>query len=79
MASQDFLFYSLGFGFLILVGFLSYAAFRLAESFRTLTQILQTVEDVSNYIDKLASVIKVGILNLSQIFLKKGGEKNGKK
>lgn len=78
MLSQDFLFYSLGVGFLILVGFLSYAVYSLAQSLKALTQILQDVENISNYIDKLENQIKLGILNLLHIFLKKGGEKNGK-
>lgn len=83
MTSQDFFFYSVGLSFLILVGFVSYVAYRLAESFKTLTQILQNVDgisaDISNDIDKLVDGIKSGFLNLLRIFLRKGGEKNGKK
>lgn len=79
MASQDFLFYSLGLGFLILVGFLSYAAYSLAQSLKTLTLILKNAEDISNDINKLEKGIKFRLLNLLHIFSKKGGEKNGKK
>lgn len=80
MASQDFLFYALGFGFLILVGFLSYASFCLAKSLKTLTLILQNAEDISNDLDKLEHGIKFGLLNLLHIFSKKeGGEKMANK
>jgi gas vesicle protein len=76
MTSQDFLFYSVGLGFLILVGFLSYTSFCLAKSLKTLTLILQDAEDISNDIDKLEHGIKSGLLNLLGIFSKKeGGEK----
>ena len=79
MASQDFLFYSLGLGFLILVGFLSYAAYCLAKSLKTLSLILQDAEDISNDINKLEKGIKSRLLNLLRIFLKKGGEKKWQK
>lgn len=75
MPAQDFLFYSVGFGFLILVGFVSYAAYRLAESFKKFTQILQNVEgiseDISKDVDKLVTGIKSWLLNLVRIFIKK--------
>lgn len=75
MNSQDFLFYSVGIGFLILVGFVSLAAYRLAQSFKKITLILQNAEnlseDISNDLEKLKSGVKLGILNLLQIFLKK--------
>lgn len=76
MVSQDFLFYSLGLGFLVLVGFLSYAAYSLAQSLKTLTLVLKNAEDISNDIGELKNGIKFGLLNLLHIFFKKkGGEK----
>lgn len=75
MVSQDFLFYSLAFGFLILVGLLSYAAYSLAQSLKTLTRILKNAENISDDIGKLEKGIKFRLLNLLHIFIKKGGEK----
>ncbi|MDO8638646.1 MAG: hypothetical protein Q7R43_03655 [Candidatus Daviesbacteria bacterium] len=75
MTSQDFFLYSVGLGFLILVGFVSLSAYRLAESLKKITQILQNVEgiseDISNDIDNLVDRIKSGVLNLLHIFIKK--------
>lgn len=75
MNSQDFLFYSVGIGFLILVGFVSFASYRLAQSLKKITQILQNAEnlseDISDDLEKLKSGVKLGVLNLLQIFLKK--------
>ncbi len=78
MLSQDFLFYSLGIGFLVLVGFLSYAAYQLAQSLRTLNLILQNAEDITSDVDMIKNGVKFGFLNILSMFLKKGGEKNGK-
>ncbi|MDD2823402.1 MAG: hypothetical protein PHQ59_04980 [Candidatus Daviesbacteria bacterium] len=68
MTSQDFLFLSLGTGFLILAGFISYAAYHLAQSLKTLKLILENAEDVSEDIDKLKNTIKFGLLDLLRIF-----------
>lgn len=77
MVSQDFLFYSLGVGFLILVGFLSYAVYCLAKSLKTLTLIFQNAENISNEIGKLGTGIRFGLQSLLNIFLKKRSEKKG--
>lgn len=79
MVSQDFLFYSLGIGFLILVVFFSYVAYHLAKCLKTLAVILHNVADISNDIDKIENAIKFGMLSLSHLFLKKGGEKENDK
>lgn len=75
MTSQDFLYYALGFGFLVLVGFLSLAAYRMSESLQRLTQILQNAEDISEDISsdigKLKNGIRLALLNLLQLFIKK--------
>ena len=78
MTSQDFLFYSLGIGFLILVGFLSYAAFNLSQTLKKSTSILEKVDDITKDVDDLKNVIKHGIQYLMNLFTKKGGDKNGK-
>lgn len=82
MTSLNFLYYALGIGVLILVGFLSYAAFNLSQSLKKLTSILVKVDDVAKDADDLKNSIKQGILDLISIFIKKkpeGGENNVKK
>ncbi len=80
MVSSDFLFYSLGIGFLILVGFVCYAAVNLSQTLKKLTSILVKVDDIAKDAEDLKNTIKLGILNLMSMFLKKGkgGDKNGK-
>ena len=81
MISLNFLYYSLGIGFLILVGFLSYAAFSLSKTLKKLTSILVKVDDVAKDADDLKNYIKQGILYLTNMFvnrnmiIKKGGDK----
>jgi len=68
----------LGIGFLILVGFLSYAALSLSKTLKKLTSILIKVDDVAKDADDLKNYIKQGILYLTKFFVKKGGDKDGK-
>lgn len=78
MSSLNFLYYSLGIGFLILVGFLSYAAFSLSRSLKELTSILIKIDDIAKDAEELKNYIKQGILYLKNLFIKKGGDKNDK-
>lgn len=78
MISQNFLYCSLAIGFLILVGFLSYAAFNLSKTLKEATSILTKVDDVAKDVDELKNGIKSGILTLISMFIKKGGDKNVK-
>jgi hypothetical protein len=78
MVSLNFLYFSLGIGFLILVGFLSYAAFSLSKSLKKLTSILVKVDDVAKDADDLKNYVKQGISYLMNMFVKKGGDKHGK-
>ena len=79
MVSLNVLYYSLAIGFLILVGFLSYAAFNLSKTLKELASILIKVDDVAKDAEELKNFIKNGILYLKEIFVKKGGDKDGKK
>jgi len=74
-SSQDFLFFALGIGFLILVGFLSYAAYNIAQTFKQSTSILIKVDDITKDVEDFKDFIKYGILYLKDIIFKKGGEK----
>ena len=80
MVSQDFLFYSLGIGFLILVGFVSYAAYNLSLTLKELTSILTKVDDIAQDAEDLKNYIKKGIMSFLNLFVaRKGGGKNDKK
>lgn len=78
MISSDFLNYSLGIGFLILVGFVSYAFYNLSQTLKTSTSILTKVDDITKDVESLKDVIKNGILYLMNIFKKKEVKGNGK-
>lgn len=77
--SQDFLFYSLGVGFLILVGFISYSFYNLSKSLKEATSILEKVDSITKDVESLKDLIKNGILYLLSIFNKKEVKKNGNK
>lgn len=79
MVSLNVLYYSLAIGFLILVGFLSYAAFNLSQTFRKSTSILKKVDDIAEDAEELKNFLKQGTIYLKDIFFKKGGDKHGKK
>lgn len=78
MNSLDILYYSLAAGFLILVGFLSYAAFNLSQTLKESTSILKKVDAIAKDAEELKNYIKSGILYLKSLFVKKGGDKHGK-
>ncbi len=62
VTSQDILFYCLAVGFLVLVGFLSYAAYRLAETLESLKAVLDNIEDTTKDINLIKNKIKLGAL-----------------
>lgn len=78
MTSLDLLYVSLAVGFLILVGFVSYAAYNLSRTLKELTSILEKVDDITKDVDELKNHIKNGILYLKDLLVRKGGDKNGK-
>jgi hypothetical protein len=89
MISQNFLYYSLGVGFLILVGFLSWAAFSLSKTLKRLTSILEKADDLAKDADDLKNYAKSGIMYLVNLVIGKrpparraygpdGGDKHGK-
>jgi hypothetical protein len=78
MTPQSFLYFSLGIGFLILVGFLSYAAFSLSKTLKRLTSILVRIDSVAADAEELKNFLKTGILYLKNMFVKKGGDKDDK-
>lgn len=79
MVSLNFLYYSLGIGFLVLVGFLSYSAFNLSKTLKELDSILVKVDDMAKDAEELKNFIKSGIFYLKELLVKKGGDTDGKK
>lgn len=71
MTSQDLLNYSVSSGFLILVGFVSYAFYNLSQTLKESTSILTKVDDITKDVESLKDIIKNGILYLVSIFKKK--------
>lgn len=71
MDSLDLLHYSFSVGFIILVGFFAYALYYLAQALKSLKQVLENTEDITNDVTMLKNGLKLGILNFLNIFLKK--------
>jgi hypothetical protein len=79
MNSLNFLYASLGIGFLVLVGFISYAFFNLSQALKQSTSILKKVDDITKDVNNLKNLIKSGILYLLSMFNKKEVKKNDNK
>jgi hypothetical protein len=77
VTSFNFLNYALGIGFLVLVGFLSYAAFNLSKTLKELTLILERIDDMTKDVDDLENYIKHGVLYFKSLFSKKGRRSEG--
>lgn len=84
MNLQDFLYLSLAVGFLILVGFISFAAYRLGKTLESIKEVVDNAEDITHDVKAIKNQIKSGLittlvtaLNLTTAILKrKGGGKN---
>ena len=72
ISSQDFLFYSLAIGSLVLVGFTSYALVNLSDTLKKLTSVIDKIDDIVKSIDDLQNLIKYGLINIKKIFKSKG-------
>ncbi|OGE14650.1 hypothetical protein A2111_02505 [Candidatus Daviesbacteria bacterium GWA1_38_6] len=62
MSSQEFLYYSLAIGFIVLVGFISFAMFHLAESLKSLKVLLENIDDTTKDFNLIKNKIKLGAL-----------------
>lgn len=82
MTSSDFLNYTLGIGFLILVGILTYTLYRASQVFAAIRGLIENLKGVANVVRLTQSRVKFTMLSLASIVLNKlftkGGEKNGK-
>jgi len=71
MNSLDILHFSLSLGFIILVGFLAYVLYYLGQALKSLNHVLENTEDITRDVNMLKNGVKLGILNILNIFLKK--------
>lgn len=86
MNLQDFLYLSLAFGFLILVGFISFAAYRIGKTAESIKEVVDNAEDITHDVKAVKNQIKSGLVNtlmtglnlITAILKKKGGDKNGR-
>lgn len=62
MTSQEFLYYSLAIGFIVLVGFTSYAMYHLAEALKSIKYLVDNIEDAAKDINLIKNKIKLGAL-----------------
>jgi hypothetical protein len=75
MSSLDTLYYALAIGFLVFVGFTSFALYRLGLALETLNRVLREVEDITRDIEAAKNFLKVGLLGIINRFL--GGPRRG--
>ena len=83
MSSLDFLYICLGIGFLILVGFISYASYHLVDTLKSVKGLADDYHYVVSDIKAVEKLLKSGLLHTLTVFLdfagdffrKKGGGK----
>jgi len=86
MSLLDFLYLSLAFGFLVLVGFVSYASYRLAKAMESLKLLADNSGDIVADVKAAKNQLKSGLAStlttildlVMSVLKKKGGEKHGK-
>lgn len=86
MNLQNFLYLSLAVGFLILVGFISFAAYRIGKTAESIKEVVDNAEDITHDVKTVKNQIKSGLITtfmtglnlITAILKKKGGDKNGR-
>ncbi len=84
MSLLDFLYLSLAFGFLILVGFISFACYRLAKTLQSVDNLINNAEDIVKDIRDVKNHLKSGLITTfitavnvaTQLLTNKGGGKH---
>ncbi len=80
--TQDLLYVCVALGFVVLVGYLSYAAYHLGQALKSLKLVLDETEDITRDVQKVKDQIKHGVASAATaalgVFLKRGGVKDGK-
>ena len=74
MSSLDFLYICLGIGFLILVGFISYASYHLVDTLKSVKGLADDYHYVVSDIKAAEKLIKSGLLNTLMMFLNFAGD-----
>lgn len=64
MPPQEFLYYSLGIGFLILVAYLCYMLYHLTQTLKSVKQVVKDAEDITKDVSKLKNTVKLGFFSL---------------
>jgi hypothetical protein len=70
VTSQEFLYYSLAIGFIILVGFISFTMYHLAKALESLKVLIDNIEDTAKDINIIKNRIKLGALTGLVTFLR---------
>lgn len=82
MSSLDFLYYALGGGFLVLVGFLSVTLYHLIKLIKSTKSVVDDIEDTTNDVSMIKNSVKSGLASILDIVIdslkKRGGGKNGR-
>lgn len=71
MDPLDFLYYSLGIGFIILVISVSFVAYQLARMLNALKTLISGTKDIAEKIRAIKNIFKSVLLNIGRLFLKK--------
>lgn len=72
---QDILYYILTLGFIVLVIFISYAAYQLTQTLKSLKRLIDEIEDTTRDVNVIKDKIKLraltGIATILGMFVKK--------
>ena len=68
---QDILYYILTLGFIVLVGFISYASYRLAQALMSLKKLIEDLEETTKDVNLIKNKVK-GIALSSLALLLRG-------
>lgn len=80
MDGLDIFYLSLSIGFIVLVGTVSYAAFQLVQTLRSIKILVEDIDDTAKDVRIAKEATKLNIFRIVSmvlgLFFKKGGEKN---
>lgn len=81
MAADDFFYYAIGGGFLVLVGAITYAVIEVGRTVRAARAVVEDVAETTADLTMLREGIKKGLVKVGEKLLDKwakGGEESGK-
>lgn len=71
MQSLDVLYFSLSIGFLVLAGFISFAAFQLAQTLKSARLLIMDAKDIVKDVQAVKDGVTRGILQLISSFFRR--------